>query len=142
MHVISTRVVFWAVIGACLTLLVNLPAVVQAQWNYTTNSGAITIKKYTGAGGAVIIPDTINALPVATIGSNAFQACFNLTSITIPSSVTNIGNWAFASCFNLTSVTMFDGIVSLGNYAFYRCPNLSGITIPDSVVSLTFARNS
>jgi len=31
-----------------LWLLLTLPAVVQAQFNYTTNNGAITISKYTG----------------------------------------------------------------------------------------------
>ena len=39
------------------------------------------------------------------IGSNAFSHCDNLTSITIPNSVTSIGNDAFAYCFNLRSIT-------------------------------------
>jgi Tfp pilus assembly pilus retraction ATPase PilT len=43
-------------------LLLMLPGVVQAQFNFTTNNGAITIIGYTGSGGAVTIPDTINGL--------------------------------------------------------------------------------
>src|SRR5262245_32434219 len=42
-----------------LLLLLTLPAAVQAQFNYTTNDGTITITGYTGPGGAVVIPDTI-----------------------------------------------------------------------------------
>ena len=37
-----------------------LPTLVQAQFTYTTNNGAITITGYTGSGGAVVIPATIN----------------------------------------------------------------------------------
>jgi hypothetical protein len=35
-----------------------LPAVVQAQFTFTTTDGTITITKYTGSGGAVTIPST------------------------------------------------------------------------------------
>ena len=53
-----------------LLLLLTLPAVVQAQFNYTTNNGTITITGYTGPGGAVAIPDTIDGLPVTRIGGS------------------------------------------------------------------------
>ena len=88
-----------------LLLLLALPVTVQAQdYTYTITNGAITITKYTGSGGAVTIPDTINGLPVTTIGgyyngsgywSGAFDSCTSLTSVTIPNSVTSIGDWAF-----------------------------------------------
>jgi hypothetical protein len=42
-----------------LPLLVALPAVVQAQYQYTNINGSITITLYTGSGGAVTIPSTI-----------------------------------------------------------------------------------
>ena len=35
----------------------------------TTNNGTITITGYTGPGGAVTIPGTINGLPVTSIGA-------------------------------------------------------------------------
>ncbi|MGA2660912.1 MAG: hypothetical protein ABSH34_25800, partial [Verrucomicrobiota bacterium] len=54
-----------------LLLLLMLPAVVQAQFNYTNTNGTITITKYTGSGGAVTIPSTIDGLPVTSIGSHA-----------------------------------------------------------------------
>ena len=54
-----------------LLLLLALPAAVQAQFTYTTNNGSITITGYTGQGGAVTIPDTINGLPVTDIGRYA-----------------------------------------------------------------------
>ncbi len=62
-------------------LLLTLPFVVQAQdYTYTTNDdNTITITGYTGSGGDVTIPDTINGLPVTSIGSYAFYQCSSLT---------------------------------------------------------------
>jgi hypothetical protein len=53
------------------------------------NSGAITITGFTGPGGDVTIPNRINGLPVTGIGFEAFSACTNLASVTIPGSVTS-----------------------------------------------------
>src|ERR1019366_6238186 len=112
-----------------LLLLLALPAVVQAQYTDATNNGTITITGYTGSGGAVTIPDTINGLPVTSIGSYAFQNYTSLTSVTIPNSVTNIGRNAFQGCTRLTSVTIGNSVTSIGNYAFYYCYSLTSVTI-------------
>jgi BspA type Leucine rich repeat region (6 copies) len=112
-----------------LLLLLTLPAVVQAQFNYTANNGTITITGYTGSGGAVIIPDNIFGLPVTSIGSGAFQYCNSLTSVTIPNSVTSIGSSAFQHCASLTSVTIPNSVTSIGDWAFYGCPSLTTITV-------------
>ncbi|HEY5041518.1 MAG TPA: hypothetical protein VIK53_05890 [Verrucomicrobiae bacterium] len=47
-------------IQICLLCAVVLPVVVQAQFAFTTNNGAITITKYTGNAAAVTIPSTTN----------------------------------------------------------------------------------
>jgi hypothetical protein len=138
-----------------------LPAALQAQWQYTVNNGNVTITGYTGSGGAVVIPSTINVsgvnLPVTGIAEFALEGC-KATSIVIPSSVSSIGDYAFGGstmtsltigggvssigqlavqyCLNLTNVTMINGITSIGYGMFYDCPKLSSITIPDSVTSI------
>ncbi len=43
---------------------------------------------------------------VTTIGSYAFQPCYNLTDVTLPESVTVIGNDAFFICSSLTSINI------------------------------------
>ena len=55
------------------------------------SGSTITITGYTGPGGEVIIPATIDGLPVISIGNWAFESLTSLTSVTIPNSVTIIG---------------------------------------------------
>ena len=85
-------------------LLLALPAAVQAQFNFTTNNGAITITWYTGLGGDVTIPAITNGLPVVSIAATAFKDKSSVTSVTIPYSVTNIGLDPFQVCFGLTKI--------------------------------------
>jgi hypothetical protein len=121
-----------------LLLLLTLRLAVQAQFDYTTNNGAITITGYSGLGGAVNIPDTINGLPVTSIGVYAFYYCTSLTSVAIPSSVTNIGDYAFTYCTGLRSVTIPSKVTHIGDGAFNYCTHLTSVTISDSVTSIGY----
>jgi hypothetical protein len=78
-----------------LLMLLTLSAVVQAQFNYTTNDGTITITKYTGSGGAVTVPDTINGLPVTSIGDYALYGCTSLTGAYFQGNAPSLGSSVF-----------------------------------------------
>src|SRR5580693_353967 len=91
-----------------------LPMLAQAQFTYTTNSGAITITGYTGSGGAVVIPAMTNGFPVTIIGQGAFRNRSSLTSVTIPDNIISIGKIAFESCTSLTSITIPDSVTNIG----------------------------
>jgi hypothetical protein len=108
----------------------------RVSWIYTTNNGTIAITSYTGQGGAVTIPDTINGLPVTCIGNGAFASCTSLASVMIPNSVTTIGDYAFDQCTSLTSATIGSSVTSIGDEAFYYCTSLASISIPNSVTSI------
>lgn len=107
-------------------LLVVMPVVVHAQFEYATNADgtSLTITKYTGDGGDVTVPTNYDGLTVTGIGDNAFEKS-GLTSVTIPDSVTNIGDLAFHLCSDLTSITMPSSVTNIGPDALHSCPALS-----------------
>lgn len=67
-----------------------------------------SIIEYTGADAEVTIPDTLGGYPVQTISEYSFCS-EELTSLTIPASVTSFDNTAFLFCSNLQSVTVAEG---------------------------------
>jgi PKD repeat protein len=98
----------WIPRTACAFLLLfALPGVVHAQFTYTTNNGAIILTGYTGPGGAVSLPSSINGLPVTSIAQQAFFFS-SMSSVSVPGSVTYIGGYAFEYCSSLRKV-YFEG---------------------------------
>ena len=73
---------------------------------------------------------------VKSIGSNAFNGCVNIESITIPYDVSYIGPNAFHACLELKSITIPDSGISIGYEAFQGCTSLESITIPSSDTSI------
>jgi hypothetical protein len=116
--------------------LSTFPTLLQAQYTYITNDGAIRITGYTGPDGAVTIPSRINGLPVTRIEFGAFHYCPHLSSITVPNSVTSIGDEALFGCTNLTSVTIGNGVANIGNFAFCVCGSLTNVTLGHSVTNI------
>ena len=92
-------------LGLCL---LGLPAVVQAQFTYTTNNGAITITSYTGTDGNAVIPPETNGYPVTSIAGfgDGLGYAYSPTNIAIPASVTNIASGVFANLSSLTAITV------------------------------------
>ncbi|MCL2752399.1 MAG: leucine-rich repeat domain-containing protein, partial [Firmicutes bacterium] len=85
---------------------------------------------------SVKIPATYDGLPVVAIGNNAFSGCGNLTSITIPSGVTDIGRGAFSGCSSLTSITIPPSVTVIKSHTFSGCSSLSSITISFGVTNI------
>ena len=75
---------------------------------------------------------------VTEIGPFAFSDCRSLTSVTIPSSITKIGSSTFSGCSGLTSVTIPSSVTEIGSSAFSGCRGLTSVTIPSSVTKIGY----
>lgn len=124
------------VVGLLTLIVVPLNSLLAQNYGYTTSAGLITITSYTGTGGVVTIPGTINGMPVVGIGPFAFIGKSSLTSVTIPASVTSIGDSAFAFDTSLTNIAIGDAVTNIGNNSFAGCSGLINMGIPDSVTSI------
>ncbi len=82
----------------------SLSVIPPPPFTYTVASGAATLIGYTGTGGSVNLPGTINGLPVTAIADHAFASCSSITSVTIPAGITSIGMYPFADCPLLTAI--------------------------------------
>ena len=70
------------------------------------------------------------------LGDFAFYGCSGLTSLTLPSSVTEIGEHAFLNCRGLTNFTIPSGVTKIGGAAFFCCYGLISLTLPSSVTAI------
>ena len=84
--------------------------------------------------GEVVIPATIDGLPVRKINDAAFIVCQKITSVQIPATVREIGARAFSDCWKLESITFASGsgLTTVGDAAFTNCLSLSSITFPEN----------
>ena len=77
----------------------------------------------------IYIPSTIGGYRTTIIGSYAFENANNITSITIPDSVTEIYDGSFYNCTKLTTLTLGASVQHIDSLSFYNCENLANIVI-------------
>jgi hypothetical protein len=71
----------------------------------------------------------------AFITSNAF-AVMGITSVTIPSSVTNIEYRAFYDNQYLTAVAIPPSVTTIGSFAFEACLSLADLSLPNGLMNI------
>ncbi len=111
---------------------------VPFSWNYDADTKTLTFsgtvipsyedpeerpwKDYVEVVEKIVISDD-----VMRIGDFAFEACFGLTTVTIPAGVTSIGDHAFYGCSGLTTVTIGSGVTYIGYDAFFNCMEVTDV---------------
>ncbi len=122
---------------------VNVKVVGGVAWAYVVRGGKAAVGG--GAGdraiapstvGGIAIPSKLGGYPVTAVGRFAFFVCEGITSVSMPSGVTNIEVGAFSGCIGLASVKMPDGVTSIGRHAFESCEALKSVTIPGGVTTI------
>ena len=69
-------------------------------------------------GGELVIPETVEGLPVKAIGQTAFVHEKSLIRVSIPETVLFVDSWAFASCSSLKEVIVLNPDVEYGSDVF------------------------
>ncbi len=133
-----------------LLLLTLLPLVASSQtgiagiYYYLDSYGETRTAQVTSNpdkySGDIVIPSTVTyndvTYSVNSIGNSAFSGCTELTSVTIPESMTYIYGSAFQGCSALTSVKIPDSVTEIGRSAFAGCSALTTVTIGKGVSTI------
>ena len=85
---------------------------------YELDDDTLGIMEYGGSDKSYVIPAEIGGKKITQIANDAFNDCTELTSVTIPDSVTYINFEAFYNCTSLKSVTIPASVTYIGDYAF------------------------
>ena len=83
--------------------------------------------------GTLIIPESIDTIPVTAISDRAFWG-HPMTGVILPPSVQSIGAFAFCSCENLAEIQIPEGVAFLRDGTFRNCRKLAQISLPDSLL--------
>ncbi len=79
---------------------------------------------------SVSLPSTLTL-----IDDNAFNYCTQLTAITIPAAVTTIGKGAFATT-GIASVAIPSGVTAIADQTFSGCNYLATVSLPNTLTSI------
>ena len=81
---------------------------------------------------SVEIGEGITALDYSDSNGGVFAYCEDLTSVTLPKSLTTLGNNTFYQCSNLKTIVLPENITKIGSYAFSGC-SLKSIELPGTL---------
>lgn len=76
---------------------------------------------------------------ITSIGENAFDLCMKLTTINLPESLEFIDDGAFSMCTALKSIIFPKSLTYLGDCAFCKCNSLTTVSIPASLITMGVA---
>ena len=137
-EVIADGITYWinekeAVVAAADSSLTeaNIPSSVEFEGNQYP---VIKINDRVFSGNTnlttVTLPESLT-----TLGGEAFRGCQSLKIVKIPSKVTAIPDHCFEGCSSLESVTIPDGVTTIGTDAFLTC-KLNALTLPESLETI------
>lgn len=123
--------------GGASTGDLEIPSTIEVEGKtYTVNSiKESAFSKYYGSGVANITSITIPNT-VTSIGSRAFHGCSKLKHVTLPNALKSIASDLFRGCESLDSINIPNSVTNIGNAAFIECRSLKSVNIPNSVTSI------
>ncbi len=74
---------------------------------------------------------------VTNIGASVFRYCQNMTSLSLPSTLTRIDAYAFFMCRSIESITIPEGVTYIGGSVFSDCHSLKNLVLPSAWNNVT-----
>lgn len=89
--------------------------------------------------GDVVIPEKVTyngkEYTIDKIGQYAFRNCGELTSVSIPETVTSFVEYAFYGCSKLKTINLPSGLTELPGHCFEGCTSLEKIEMPVNITN-------
>lgn len=83
----------------------------------------------------IVIPYSVMGYKVTSIRDLAFNHC-KVETVVLPNSIIDIGSQAFNRCNSLMSITIPNSVTDIGSRAFFYCENLESATLPNSITRI------
>lgn len=121
------------VCGSLLCLSILSTSVWAEEGVFEFNINDYAIEAYSGSGGEVIVPETLDGCPVEIISSSTFYGNASVTSMVFPETLLTLGDSNLYFMDYLESVTLPESLIAIDMYNFYCCPTITEVTIPAKV---------
>ena len=123
--------------GANLPVPVGETEILYAQWaavdpsvfEYQVIDGKVNIMKCTSTEEWVVIPETIDGLPVTNIRAGAFSNLKNMTTLVSNANVEVFAPNAVRGCPNFTTLYLCDNIKSISDRFYVDCPEFQNLRL-------------
>ena len=116
----------------------------NGKMEFAVYSDHAELSHYKGVDEKVLVPETVDGVPVTVIRESAFSwhemfavnGYDQVKEIELPDTVTEIGPKAFEKCLELEKIHIPDGVKKIGYGAFWDCRSLKELVLPDSVETI------
>ncbi len=85
---------------------------------YEISDGKVTITVSENLSGELVLPETIENLPVTAIGDGAFRDQSSVTAVALTDTIAKIGDDAFLNCPGIAQITIPSTVTEIGERAF------------------------
>ena len=128
----------WAVEHGYIELPPSSPV---EDFEWASIDDGVSIERYIGNDACVVVPESIEGVPVIRIAPSAFARNSIVETVIIPDGVKRIENRAFMNMTALKSVELPDSVTYIGAYAFTDCTSLTRFRYPVNLTEIGTENN-
>ena len=109
----------------------------QVKMHFAGDERGLVLTRCTRLPGVLVVPETVQGIPVRALADRVFMRTLGLYEITLPDTITHIGADAFAWCENLEYVKLPRSCTEADASWFKHCTRLVDLTLPGAVEEIS-----